>query len=251
MKCSILLLTDPGLRSDSDMLTFGYSFYHWNRAETLAGKKNILGYLNEVVTKFDLNKRIQFNTNVNSASWDSDEAKWTVTTNQGVYKTKFLFMCGGYYSYDKGYNPDFPGKDTFKGQILHPQNWDTSVDVKGKKIVVIGSGATAITLVPELVKMGADHVVMVQRSPSFILDVPGQDWANVLMRMVLPARVVTTIGRWVSIAVQVGMYNFCRTFPWLARKLINLNVRWHTGGKVDMKHFTPKYNPWDQRLVMI
>jgi cation diffusion facilitator CzcD-associated flavoprotein CzcO len=159
-------------------------------------------------------------------------------------------MCGGYYSYDKGYNPEFPGKDSFQGRILHPQNWDTSVDMKGKRVIVIGSGATAITLIPELVKMGAKHVTMVQRSPTFILDVPGQDWLVAFLRLTLPTKVATTVGRWGSIAIQVLMYKFCRLFPTLARWVINFNVKWHLGSQVDMKHFTPKYNPWDQRLCL-
>jgi len=242
--------SDPGLRSDSDMLTFGYGYYHWNRPEILAEKKNILGYLNEVVTKFDLRKYIRFNTNVISASWDTKEAKWTVTTGKGeVYKTKFLFMCGGYYSYDKGHNPDFPGKNTFKGRIVHPQDWDTSIDVKGKKVIVIGSGATAITLVPEFVKRGVGHVTQVQRSPTFIMDVPAKDTLVSLLKLGIPGNIATRLGRWLSISFQVGFYYFCRNFPWLATKVINFGVKWHTGGKVDMKHFTPSYNPWDQRVV--
>jgi len=239
------------------MLTFGYSFFPWNRPETLAPAGLILDYLRSVVEKFGLGKYIRYKSPVTKAAWSSDDAQWTVTIKEGNstrdIRTKFFFMCGGYYEYDRGNTPHFEGREDFKGEVVHPQAWESSsggkVDVAGKRVAVIGSGATAITLVPELVKEGASHVTCVQRSPSYIMDVSPVDWFVKLLRVCcVSVETAARIGRWRQIWTQCLWYRFCTTFPSCARFLLLWLVKAFLGRGTDMVHWTPKYDPWKQRL---
>ena len=246
----------PGIRSDSDMSTFGYSFKPWQKANVLADGASIKGYLSEVIEEYKLKEKIKFQHRVLAANYDSVQKKWIVEIEDANQKKQtwvanFVLGCTGYYNYDQGFQPDFPNQEAFKGQIIHPQFWPENLDYAGKKVVIIGSGATAITLVPAMVKGGAGHVTMLQRSPTYIASVPSIDFVYEKMRKVLPEDLAYKLTRARNIGMQRGIYALAQKQPKILRKLLLKSVEMQLKGKVDMKHFTPTYSPWDQRLCVV
>lgn len=246
----------PGIRSDSDMSTFGFNFKPWKKASVLADGASIKNYLTEVVEEFNLQPKIHFQHRVLAANYDSGTHKWSVEIEnaQGKKETwvaNFVLGCTGYYNYDQGFQPEFPNQDAFKGTFIHPQHWPENLDYSGKKVVIIGSGATAITLVPAMVKGGAGHVTMLQRSPTYIASVPSIDMLYDKMRKYLPEEVAYKLTRARNIGMQRGIYALAQKQPKLLKKLLLNAVKFQLKGKVDMKHFTPNYEPWDQRLCVV
>ncbi|MGE8537734.1 MAG: flavin-containing monooxygenase, partial [Acinetobacter sp.] len=246
----------PGIRSDSDMSTFGFNFKPWKKESVLADGASIKNYLTEVVDEFQLKNKIHFQHRVLSANYDSASCKWSVTIedSQGKLHTwiaNFVLGCTGYYNYDQGFQPEFPNQQAFKGEFIHPQHWPENLNYKGKKVVIIGSGATAITLVPAMVKGGAGHVTMLQRSPTYIASVPSIDMIYSQMRKYLPEDVAYKITRARNIGMQRGIYALAQKQPKLLKTLLLKSVQFQLKGKVDMKHFTPNYEPWDQRLCVV
>ena len=247
----------PGVRSDSDMFTLGYAFRPWLEAESIADGEAILRYVRETAAAYGVDQQIRYHSRVVRADWCSDDARWSVTvenTETGARTTQtcgFLYGCSGYYRYDEGYTPDWPGVDDFAGTIVHPQHWPADLDVTGKRVVVIGSGATAATLVPALAATAA-RVTMVQRSPSYVLSLPGRDPIAALLRKVLPERRAYRAVRRKNIAVSTTIYRLCRRYPtrmraWLRKGAIK---RLPAGFDVDT-HFNPAYEPWDQRMCLV
>ncbi|MGI1794619.1 MULTISPECIES: NAD(P)/FAD-dependent oxidoreductase [Acinetobacter] len=246
----------PGIRSDSDMSTFGFNFKPWKKESVLASGSAIKNYLAEVVQEFNLSSKIHFQHRVVSANYDSATRKWSVVVEnaQGKKQTwiaNFVLGCTGYYNYDQGFQPEFPNQEAFKGTFIHPQHWPENLDYSGKKVVIIGSGATAITLVPAMVKGGAGHVTMLQRSPTYIASVPSIDMIYSKMRKLLPEDVAYKLTRARNIGVQRGIYALAQKQPKLLKTLLLKSVQFQLKGKVDMKHFTPNYEPWDQRLCVV
>jgi len=245
----------PGIRSDSDMYTLGYIFRPWTEAKAIADGPAILKYVRETAAEYGVDQHIRFRHKVVSADWSSDDAVWTVTAeHEGQTKSftcGFLMTCSGYYSYESGYTPDFAGRDTFGGQIVHPQFWPENLDTSGKRVVVIGSGATAVTLVPAIAKDAA-HVTMLQRSPSYVASRPAEDaFANWLRRN-LPAKLAYSITRWRNVGLQLFLYRMARRKPAEFKKQLIDLVSKELGPDYDVAtHFTPKYNPWDQRLCLV
>jgi monooxygenase len=247
----------PGVRSDSDMHTLGYNFKPWREAKSIADGPSILSYVHETAAEYGVDKKIRFNHLVKSAAWDSASSTWTVTAERkdaggtASFTCNFLFMCAGYYSYRAGFTPDFPGIENYKGRILHPQNWPRDLDYAGKTVVVIGSGATAMTLVPAMAET-AGHVTMLQRSPTYVVSRPDQDVLANRLRKFLPERVAYGITRWKNVTLQAMMYRKTRTDPEKVKNLILAGVRQELGPDFDVEtHFTPRYNPWDQRLCLV
>ena len=242
----------PGVRSDSDMYTLGYRFRPWTQAQSIADGASILRYVRETAEAYGVEDNIRYRQRVVSASWSSDAARWTVRTETGdVYTCGFLWCCSGYYRYDAGYSPDFEGVDSFAGTVVHPQHWPADLDVSGRRVVVIGSGATAVTLVPSLAEAGA-HVTMLQRSPTYVLSVPGVDPAAAWLREHLPPRAASFLTRWKNVLVTSGFYQLSRRRPdfvrWLVRKGVASQLP--DGFDVDA-HFEPAYDPWDQRMCFV
>jgi monooxygenase len=247
----------PGIRSDSDMYTLGYSFKPWTNPKAIADGRSILGYLRETAHEHGIDRHIRFDHRVTRASWSSEETRWTVEVERGGRKDavrltcNFLFMCSGYYDYAAGYTPEFPGIERFKGRIVHPQQWTEDVDYVGKRVVVIGSGATAVTLVPSMAKRAA-HVTMLQRSPTYIVSMPGEDRLANGLRRILPARAAYGITRWKNVLLSLWFYRFCRRNPQRARALINGWLQRELGPEYDLStHFNPRYNPWEQRVCLV
>jgi monooxygenase len=245
----------PGIRSDSDMHTLGFRFKPWIHKKSIADASSILEYLNETVDEYGIRDKIVFNQKVTAANWLSDKSLWELNVmneGQSISMTcNFLFLCGGYYSYDKPYMPKFPEQDRFEGQVIHPQFWDESIDCSDKKVVVIGSGATAVTLVPAIAKNAA-HVTMLQRSPSYVVSAPGEDSWSQALNKIFPIRLTYFLIRWKNIfRTSLGFY-LSRKYPERVKdRLINL-VREELGNDYDVeKHFTPRYNPWDQRMCLV
>ena len=246
----------PGIRSDSDMSTFGFNFKPWQKANVLADGASIKGYLLEVLDEYKLKEKIHFQHRVLAANYDSTQKKWLVEIEDANQKKQtwianFVLGCTGYYNYDQGFQPNFPNQQAFKGQLIHPQFWPADLQYAGKKVVIIGSGATAITLVPALAKGGAEHVTMLQRSPTYIASVPSIDFVYDKMRKVLPEDLAYKLTRARNIGMQRGIYALAQKQPKLLRKLLLKSIEMQLKGKVDMKHFTPSYNPWDQRLCVV
>ncbi|OTG99712.1 flavin-containing monooxygenase [Acinetobacter sp. ANC 4973] len=246
----------PGIRSDSDMSTFGFNFKPWQKANVLADGASIKCYLSEVLDEYKLKEKIHFQHRVLAANYDSTQKKWRVEIEDSNQKkhtwiANFVLGCTGYYNYDQGFQPNFPNQQTFKGQLIHPQFWPDHLEYAGKKVVIIGSGATAITLVPALAKGGAEHVTMLQRSPTYIASVPSIDFIYDKMRKVLPEDLAYKLTRARNIGMQRGIYALAQKQPKLLRKLLLKSIEMQLKGKVDMKHFTPAYNPWDQRLCVV
>ena len=247
----------PGIRSDSDMYTLGYSFKPWTEEKSIADGPSILDYVRSTAAEHDVERHVRFGHRVLRAEWSSDDACWTVEaqradTQETVELTcGFLLVCSGYYRYDEGYTPEFPGAERFGGQIVHPQHWDDGVEYDGKRVVVIGSGATAVTLVPALAATAA-HVTMLQRSPSYILPVPGEDRIAHSLRRFLPTRAAYAAVRWKNVLGMTLLFQLSRRRPRLVRKLIRAGVarRLPPGFDVDT-HFAPTYDPWDQRMCFV
>jgi len=247
----------PGIRSDSDMHTLGFKFHPWTEAEAIADGPAILRYVHDTAREYGIDRNVRFNHRVVRAEWSTPDARWTVEaertdTGETVELTcGFLFSCSGYYRYDEGYLPDFEGVERFKGVFVHPQHWPEDLDYAGKRVLVIGSGATAVTLVPAMADDAA-HVTMLQRSPSYIVSLPGQDPIANFLRRVLPDKTAYAVTRWKNVFIQALVYQLCRRRPDLMKRLIRRGVmrQLPPGYDVD-KHFTPKYNPWDQRLCLV
>jgi len=247
----------PGIRSDSDMHTLGFSFKPWTEAKSIADGPSILQYLKQTVAQFGIDKNIRYGQLVTKAEWSTDDAQWTVTsTNKatGASNTiscSFLFMCSGYYSYKKGHTPEFAGRERFKGTVVHPQDWPTDLDYAGKRVVVIGSGATAVTIVPSMADKAA-HVTMLQRSPTYMVSRPDHDVMANRMRKVLPPKMAYNLTRFKNTWRQQLVYNKTRTDPDKVKQLLLGGIKMELGADYDIaKHFTPAYNPWDQRLCLV
>lgn len=246
----------PGIRSDSDMYTLGYSFRPWKNPKSIADGPAILNYLNETVDAYGIRDKIQYSKKVTKVNWSSARSLWTLTVldkatgKETKYTANFVFSCTGYYSYEGGYRPDFVDEKKFKGKIVHPQQWPENLDYKDKKVVVIGSGATAITLVPEMAKQ-ASNVTMLQRSPTYIVAMPAESKFAQNLHKYLPDMMAYRITRLVKVLMQRLSFWYCRKYPEAAKKKIIDGAREYLGGKFDIqKHFTPHYNPWDQRICL-
>ncbi|WP_287460247.1 NAD(P)/FAD-dependent oxidoreductase [Sphingomonas sp.] len=246
----------PGIRSDSDMHTLGYNFRPWTHEKSIADGPSIREYVRDTARTYGIDRHIRFGHHVVSADWSSDEARWTVETRladgtTGTLTCNFLYMCSGYYNYAKGHAPDFPGADRFAGRIVHPQFWPEDLDYAGKKVVVIGSGATAVTLVPEMAKTAA-HVTMLQRSPTYVVSRPAKDRMANFLRRALPASTAYGITRWKNVLFQMFFYRLARKNPEKTKERLIEMVREQLGPGYDVDtHFTPRYNPWDQRLCLV
>ena len=244
----------PGIRSDSDMYTFGFPFSPWKNKSSISDAASILKYLNETVDTFDLRKFIQFNTKVITADWSTFEASWTLKIQQKntekTLKTGFIYLSTGYYNYDQGFKPHFKNETEFKGSIIHPQFWDEDLDYANKEIVIIGSGATAVTLMSELAKK-AKKVTILQRSPTFIINRPTEDAFANFVKRVLPSKLSHSLSRWKNILLSLALYKACRKWPNAMRKLFKKGVKKVLVDTYEDKHFNPKYNPWDQRLCVV
>lgn len=247
----------PGVRSDSDMYTLGYSFRPWKQAKAIADGASILDYVRDTAREFGIDPHIRFRHRVKSANWSSTDARWTVEVERGVegdtvrLSCNFLLMCSGYYSYAGGYTPDFPGIERFGGRVAHPQKWTPDIDYAGKRVVIIGSGATAVTLVPEMAKTAA-HVTMLQRSPTYIVALPDEDPIANGLRKVLPAKTAYALTRWKNVMLAMAFYSACRKAPNSVAKLLRYGVRRQLGPDFPIDpHFTPSYKPWDQRLCLV
>ena len=246
----------PGIRSDSDMYTLGYSFRPWSEPQAIADGPAILRYVNETAAEYGITNNIRFGHHVQRASWSTAEARWTVETERTDtakpchFTCNFLFMCSGYYNYDRGYTPEFAGAEQFEGQIVHPQQWTEDIAYADKRVVVIGSGATAVTLVPEMAKTAA-HVTMLQRSPTYIVAMPSEDHVANLLRRFLPNSLVYSLTRWRNVILGACFFWFCRRHPERAKAFILGRVRAALGPDYDVEqHFRPRYNPWQQRLCL-
>lgn len=247
----------PGIRSDSDMYTLGYSFRPWKDAKAIADGPSILSYIREVASDHGIDARIRYGHRVVAARWSTPDARWTVEVEQGSDKRRiaiscgFLLMCSGYYDYAAGHLPQFPGIERFAGRVVHPQRWTDDIDYKDKQVVVIGSGATAVTLVPEMAK-DARHVTMLQRSPTYVVARPAEDAIANRLRRHLPIGLAYGITRWKNVLLGMYFYRLCKRKPERAKALIMKGVRYCLGPDYDIAtHFTPHYNPWDQRLCLV
>jgi monooxygenase len=245
----------PGIRSDSDMFTLGFRFKPWTSAKSIADGPSILAYIKEAAAENGIDKNIRYNHRVVAADWSDSDNRWTVTVHNGAEEVtmtcSFLFATTGYYNYDQGYSPTFPGSEDFGGTIVHPQHWPEDLDYAGKKIVVIGSGATAITLIPALVNSGAGHVTMLQRSPSYVGSLPDVDPIAAKANKYLPEKAAHVVNRWKAIIFSTAQYQLARKFPKYMRKtLLTMAQRRLPEGYDVEKHFGPRYNPWDQRLCL-
>jgi monooxygenase len=247
----------PGIRSDSDLHTLGYAFKPWVGEQAIASADAILAYLRETATENGIDRKVRLHHKVRGAAWSSEDARWVVdvertdTGERVELKCRWLFCASGYYRYDQGFTPRFEGTERFGGRLIHPQHWPEDLDSAGKRVVVIGSGATAVTLVPALARTAA-HVTMLQRTPTYILPVPAADAVANLLRKLLPERWAYALTRRKNIAVQRAFWRFCRRFPRTARRLLRyLNAKQLPKGYPVDEHFNPPYAPWDQRLCTV
>lgn len=246
----------PGIRSDSDMFTFGFNFRPWMGGKVFADGPSIKQYIADTANEAGIMDRIRFGTRVVRAGWDSESARWTVEAEVGEtreikrFSANFLILCSGYYRYERGYMPDFPGMESFKGDIIHPQLWDEDYDYTDKKVVIIGSGATAVTLVPAMAGK-AEHVAMLQRSPTYIANRPSRDTMADWLRKHLPARLAYVLIRAKLIGLGMVFFNLARRYPGWVKKGVLKKVREELGEDFDVEtHFSPSYNPWDQRFCL-
>jgi monooxygenase len=247
----------PGIRSDSDMHTLGYRFRPWTEAKAIADGPAILRYVRDTAREAGIDRHIRLGHRVLAASWSSEQARWTVEVERAdgagplTLTCGFLFMCSGYYRYDEGYSPELPGIERFGGEVVHPQHWPEGLEYSGKRVVVIGSGATAVTLVPALAERAA-RVTMLQRSPTYVVSMPGEDRIANFLRRVLPARAAYPMVRWKNVTLQSLSYRLSRRRPELMKKLLRRGVvkALPPGYDVDT-HFNPRYDPWDQRLCLV
>jgi len=247
----------PGIRSDSDMFTLGYAFKPWTKAKAIADGPSILDYLKETSRQYGIERHIRYGHRVTGAAWDSESSRWTVGYERGLetepdrVTCNFLFMCTGYYNYAQGYRPHFPDEERFTGLVIEPQFWPADLDYAGKRVVVIGSGATAVTLVPAMAETAA-HVTMLQRSPTYVVSRPGEDAFANRLRKWLPAKLAYDIVRWRNVLFQMHIYNVARKKPEATKKAIIDMARAALGPDYDVDtHFTPTYNPWTQRLCLV
>ncbi len=246
----------PGVRSDSDMYTLGYRFRPWRDAKAIADGPAILNYIRETAAEFDVDKEIRYGYRVKRSSWSSADALWIVDAESEPDKTivrftcNFLYLCTGYYDYEGGYTPEWTGVERFGGQIVHPQKWPEALDYNGKRVVVIGSGATAVTLVPAMAER-ATHVTMLQRSPTYVVSRPAEDIVANFLRGFLPAGAAYALTRWKNVLFGMFFYNLARSRPGVFKRMLRKKVRHELGEQYDLKHFTPQYNPWDQRLCLV
>ena len=246
----------PGIRADSDMYTLSYNFKPWRGEKEIADGDEILEYIKQTAAEYKVEDHIRFGLTVQKATWSSKDAMWTIEaksseTGETVQLTcNMLLMCAGYYSYESGYTPEFPDRSSFHGQVVHPQDWPEQLDYSGKRVIVIGSGATAVSLVPVLAEQ-AGHVVMLQRSPTYMLARPEVSRLGML-RKFLPRRVAHAIGRWWNLKTSHYFYQLSRENPDKARRFLLRRVRQELGPDYDVeKHFSPSYDPWDQRLCLV
>ena len=247
----------PGIRSDSDMYTLGYAFKPWENAKSIADGDSILSYVRQTAADHGIEQNVRFQHRVIRAEWSTPEASWTVEVMRGdTHETihiscGFLMMCSGYYRYDEGYTPDFEGTDLFGGRIVHPQQWTDEIDYAGKRVVVVGSGATAVTLVPAMARTAA-HVTMLQRSPSYVLSLPAEDPIAKVLRRVLSAKVAYPIVRWKNVLLTMLFFQLSRRRPELMKARLRkaLQKQLPPGYDIDT-HFKPRYGPWDQRLCLV
>ena len=247
----------PGVRSDSDMYTLGYRFRPWTQPKSIADGPAILHYLRDTAALHGVDRNIRFNHRVVRASWSTAEACWCVDAEIGPerlplrLRCNFLFLCSGYFRYDAGYTPEFKGAASYAGRIVHPQHWPEGLDASGQRVVVIGSGATAMTLVPALAKSAA-HVTLLQRSPTYVVARPAEDPIANWLRRVLPARLAYGITRWKNVLLGMFFFRLARSRPQRVKRLIVGGVRHAMGPDYDVaRHFTPRYNPWDQRVCLV
>jgi cation diffusion facilitator CzcD-associated flavoprotein CzcO len=246
----------PGIRSDSDMFTFGYPFRPWQSSSAIGDGESIRTYICETAEAYGIDRKIRFRHRVVRASWSSADALWTIDVERGTerepvrFTCSFLFGCTGYYDYANGHAPEFPGAEAFKGTIVHPQHWPEKLDYAGKRIVVIGSGATAVTLIPAIAETAA-QVTMLQRSPTYIVARPAEDRLARVLRRYVPSRIAGNIARWYYVLFGIYFYDLSRRKPRQVKKWILGQVRMHLGADYDiLTHFNPRYNPWDQRLCL-
>ncbi len=248
----------PGIRSDSDMHTLGYNFKPWTAAKAIADGPSILSYIREAAHETGVDQHIRYRHAVKRAAWSSQDALWTVdcehTTNDGVQtvqiKARFLYLCSGYYSYAEGYAPKFEGQGDFNGQVIHPQFWPENLDYANKRVVVVGSGATAVTLVPSMAEKAA-HVTMLQRSPTYVVSRPGKDGLALRLQRLLPDRLAYTLTRWKNVVLNIFFFQLARRRPEGVKKVLIGLAKRQAGQGVDPVNFTPKYNPWDQRVCVV
>ncbi len=257
----------PGIRSDSDMYTFGFKFKPWISSTAISSGKFIKRYLQEAASESGLDKKIEYSSRVVRVDWCSKAVRWSILiedVSNGSRRTvssRFIFSCGGYFNYENGYTPDFENVDTYEGQIIHPQQWPESANWKGKKVIVVGSGATAMTLDPALAK-SAKHVTLLQRSPTYIVSRPAKDETAALIQRILPTRMAYSLIRWRNILGGIFLFWFTRTFPATSKKVMFKNVqkilqaeKKPSGPTMTTrefrKHFMPRYNPWDQRICLV
>jgi monooxygenase len=247
----------PGIRSDSDMHTLGYRFKPWTAAKSISDGEAILDYVRETAREGRIDAKIRFQHRVVRAEWSNEEALWSVEaerveSGESVRLTcDYLWVCSGYYRYDQGFTPEFPGAEDFSGEVVHPQHWPAELDYSGKRVVVIGSGATAVTLVPAMAEQAA-HVTMLQRSPTYIASLPAEDPIANGLRRFLPEKAVYTIVRWKNVMIQALIYQLSRRRPRAIKQLIRKGVERSLPAGYDIdKHFKPKYDPWDQRMCLV
>jgi cation diffusion facilitator CzcD-associated flavoprotein CzcO len=246
----------PGIRSDSDMHTLGYNFKPWKESKAIADGPAILKYIRETAAEHNVNDNIRYGHRVVSASWSSEDACWAISVQKSdgenrVIRCNLMLMCSGYYNYEHGYLPDFKGRQRFGGQIVHPQFWPEDLDYTSKKVIVIGSGATAMTLIPAMAK-DVEHIVMLQRSPTYVISFPDEDIVANVLRAILPEKWAYAITRWKNINFQQFMYGQTRKRPEAVKRVLLRKVRKELGKDYDVeKHFTPAYDPWDQRLCLV
>ena len=245
----------PGIRSDSDMFTFGYRFKPWENPQSLSDGASIRNYLRETAEENGIDAHIRYGHQVQSAHWSTAQTTWTLQVAHGDqlsrFRTRFLYMCTGYYSYEEAYRPAFKGENSFRGTLIHPQFWPEGLDYSGKRIAVVGSGATAVTLVPTLAEK-AEKVTMVQRSPTYIMKLPNRNGLYVSLSKWLPSRVAYRLTRWRNLMLTMGLYGYSRAFPEKMKSLLmkGASAELPEGYEVE-KHFNPNYDPWDQRLCVI
>src|SRR3954453_16538763 len=247
----------PGIRSDSDMFTLGYDFRPWEEGKAIADGPSIRRYVRETARDHGVERHIRFHHTVGRAAWSSADAHWVVDaertdTGESVQITcSFLYGCTGYYRYDEGYLPEFEGRERFQGTMVHPQHWPGELDYEGKRVVVIGSGSTAVTLVPAMAEQAA-HVTMLQRSPSYVVTLPAEDPFSNFVRRWLPSKAAYAVVRWKNVLLTLGSFSLSRKRPKLMKKVIRRGVLKHlpAGYEVDL-HFKPRYNPWEQRLCLV
>lgn len=247
----------PGIRSDTDMCCFGFEFRPWDGLKVMGDGPMIRDYVRDTAQEYGIEKHIKFGLKTTKAAWSSETATWTVTVldeasgQEQCYTCTYLISCTGYYNYDQGFLPEFPGEARFKGLRIHPQHWPENLDYVGKRVVVIGSGATAVTLVPAMAQSGAKHVTMLQRSPSYIFSIPAYDQFSGALRKLLPDRWVFSFARQRNIFLQRALYKAAKRWPQRMRTFLLNSVKKRLPEGYDMRNFTPSYMPWDERLCAV